>query len=150
MINDGFAPTLTSHHLKYPTKNIPLIFIILFLFRNNCFESRYFLFVSYDFTRFLLPSAFHEIKDFSNSSTLFLSLFSLSHFRIGSRYRRNRQCMCVSPLVYRMIYYFYLATVPRLDYHQRGDVERCPERGRIVSSDEIQNYPPIFFPLFNA
>lgn len=53
--------------------------------------------------------------------------------------------MCVSPLVHGMIYYFYLATVPRLDYHQGGGVEggdgeRCPDRGGIILPDETPNW----------
>ena len=68
-------------------------------------------------------------------------LFSYSHFRIDSRYRRIRQCMCVSPLVHRMIYYFYLTAVPRLGNQQADDEERCPHRGRIISPDEIRGCP---------
>lgn len=68
-------------------------------------------------------------------------LFSYSHFRIDSRYRRIRQCMCVSLLVHRMIYYFYLTAVPRLGNQQADDEERCPHRGRIISPDEIRSWP---------
>lgn len=68
-------------------------------------------------------------------------LFSYSHFRIDSRYQRIRQCMCVSPLVHRMIYYFYLTAVPRLGNQQADDEERCPHRGRIISPDEIRSCP---------
>ena len=47
----------------------------------------------------------------------------------------------LASLVHRMIYYFYLAVVPRLGYHQADDEERCPDRGGIILPDEIQSCP---------